>query len=98
MEVRKLLERHGKLFSRELGIDVKKEPFKWFLASILFGARISTTIAKRTYRAYKEAGLTTARKIAATNLGTLIELHGRGGYVRYDGITADYIMGIARKL
>jgi hypothetical protein len=98
MELRELLERHGNLFSQELGIDVKKEPFKWFLASILFGARISTTIAKRTYKAYEEAGLTTARKIAATNIDTLIALHGRGGYVRYDGITADYVMGISKKL
>lgn len=38
------------LYSEELGIDLKKnnddELFKWFLASILFGARISETIAK----------------------------------------------------
>jgi endonuclease III len=98
MNLRKLLESHGKLFSQELGIDVEKDPFKWFLASILFGARISTTIAKRTYRAYDEAGLTSAQKIAASNDGTLINLHGRGGYVRYDGITADYIMGVSKKL
>ena len=98
MDLLELLEQHGKLFSQELGIDVKKEPFKWFLASILFGARISTTIAKRTYRAYEEAELTSARKIAATDTGTLIELHGRGGYARYDGITADYVRGIAKKL
>lgn len=98
MKLHKLLERYGRLFSQELGIDVKKEPFKWFLASILFGARISTTIAKRTYMAYDEAGLTSAQKIAASNQGTLIDLHGRGGYVRYDGITADYIMGVSRRL
>jgi endonuclease III len=98
MNLHKLLERHGKLFSQELGIDVEKDPFKWFLASMLFGAKISTTIAKRTYRAYDEAGLTSAQKIAASNHGTLINLHGRGGYVRYDGITADYIMGVSKKL
>jgi 3-methyladenine DNA glycosylase/8-oxoguanine DNA glycosylase len=98
MELCELLEQHGKLFSQELGIDVKKEPFKWFLASILFGARISTTIAKRTYKAYEEAGLTSASKIAASDISALIELHGRGGYARYDGITADYVIGIARKL
>ena len=98
MNLRKLLERYGKLFSQELGLDVEKEPFRWFLASILFGARISTIIAKRTYEVYDEAGLTSAQKIAASNQETLINLHGRGGYVRYDGITADYIMGVSRKL
>jgi endonuclease III len=98
MELPELLDQHGKLFSQELGIDVKKEPFKWFLASILFGARISTTIAKRTFKGYEEAGLTSARKISTTDIGTLIELHGQGGYARYDEITADYVLGIAKKL
>lgn len=98
MKLHKLLEGYGKLFSQELGIDVKKEPFSWFLASMLFGARISTTIAKKTYRAYDEAGLTTPEKIAGSDLITLIRLHGRGGYARYDGITADYVMGVAKKL
>jgi hypothetical protein len=40
----------SRLYSEELGIDLGKndegELFKWFLASILFGARISETIAK----------------------------------------------------
>jgi hypothetical protein len=93
-----MLKEHGKLYSQELGIDVKEEPFKWLLASILFGARISTTIAKKTYKAYEEAGLTTPERIARTDAWTLIRVHGRGGYVRYDGITAEYMQGIAKKL
>jgi len=80
------------------GIDLRKEPFKWFLASMLYGARISTTIAKKTYKVYDEEGLTSAPKIAASNRETLVNLHGRGGYVCYDGITADYILGVSRKL
>ncbi len=40
------------LYSEDLEIDLAKgsdaELFKWFLASILFGARISETIAKNT--------------------------------------------------
>lgn len=98
MELHRLLERYGRLFAEELGIDLEKEPFKWFLASILFGARIATTIAHRTYKAYDEAGLTSPQKIAASNHGALIDLHGQGGYVRYDGITADYVIGISRRL
>jgi hypothetical protein len=42
----------SRLYSEELGIDLGKndegELFKWFLASILFGARISETIAKNS--------------------------------------------------
>jgi endonuclease III len=98
MNLNELLKNYGKLYSNELGIDVKKEPFKWFLASILFGARISTGIAKKTYRAYEQAGLTSPRKLASIDEMTLIKIHGRGGYARYDGITAEYILGVARKL
>jgi hypothetical protein len=98
VELHRLLERYGRLFAEELGINLEKEPFKWFLASILFGARISTTIAQRTYRAYDEAGLTSPQKIAASSHGTLIDLHGRGGYARYDGITADYVIDISQRL
>jgi hypothetical protein len=40
------------LFSEELGIalarNTERECFKWFLASMLFGARISATIARNT--------------------------------------------------
>ena len=98
MDLYRLLDEYGKLYSHELGIDPEKEPFKWFLASILFGARISTTIAKNTYKAYEEAGLTTPNKIVQIDWLQLIEVHGRGGYVRYDGITAEYVHGIAEKL
>lgn len=94
----RLLEEYGRLYSRELGINPENDPFKWFLASILFGARISTTIAKNTYMAYEEAGLTTPEKIAGTGWSQLVRVHGRGGYVRYDGITAEYMHGIAEKL
>lgn len=93
-----LLEHFGELYSEELGIDVRKEPFKWFLASMLFGGRISSSIAKKTYKAYKAAGLISPEKIAASDEVTLIEIHGRGGYARYDGITAEYVLGVARKL
>jgi hypothetical protein len=97
MNLYELLEHYGELYSEELGIDVRKEPFKWLLASILFGGRISTSIAKKTYNAYKAEGLTSPEKIAASDGVTLIEIHGRGGYARYDGITAEYVIGVAKK-
>ena len=98
LNLSELLKEYGELYSDELGIDIRKEPFKWFLASILFGARISTGIAKKTYRAYDQAGLTSPGKLASSDEMTLIKIHGRGGYARYDGITAEYILGVARKL
>lgn len=59
--------RRSLLYSEELGIRLPqkddREYFKWFLASLLFGARIPETIAKRTYRAFARHRLLTPRRI-----------------------------------
>ncbi|MEA3414921.1 MAG: hypothetical protein U9R02_02015 [Thermodesulfobacteriota bacterium] len=55
------------LYSEELGIALQenkeREYFKWFLASLLFGGRISETIAKNTYRTFERYSLLRPRKI-----------------------------------
>lgn len=98
MDQLRLQKKHGKLYSQELRIDVNEEPLRWFLASILFGTRISTTIAKDTFKAYEEVGPTTPARIAWTDAWTLIQAHGQGRYVRHDGITTEYMLDIAKKL
>ena len=52
MDKIEVLLAHFPLYAEDLGIDLKEPPgrFKWFLASILFGARISEKIASNTYR------------------------------------------------
>lgn len=98
-----ILRSFGKSFSEELGINLKssssEEIFKWFLASILFGARISETIAKNTYKTFEKYGLLTPQKILQAGLGFLINpIMREGGYVRYDGVTSRKILGICKKL
>lgn len=78
------------LYSEELGIALGKgtdtELFKWFLASILFGARISETTAKNTYKAFRRHGLLTPRSILDAGWDFLVDpIMREGGYVRYDG-------------
>jgi hypothetical protein len=78
------------LYSEELGIDLAKRNdavyFRWFLASLLFGARISGTTAKHTYRSFVRHGLTSPRKIVAAGWDFLVyPVMREGGYVRYDG-------------
>jgi hypothetical protein len=85
---RRELER-SLLYSEELGIDLGTGTddacFRWFLASLLFGARISETTAKNTYRAFVRHGLTTPAKIVAAGWDFLVSTVMReGGYVRYD--------------
>jgi len=97
VQLGKLLEEFGQLFSSELSIDLDR-PFEWLVASVLFGRRISTETAKKTFLGYREEGLTTSERIACASWEDLVRVHGRGGYVRYDGITATYMKEIAAKL
>jgi endonuclease III len=87
--VRRKLER-SPLYSEELGIDLAKRSdnsyFRWFLASLLFGARISETTAKNTYRSFIRHGLTNPQKILKAGFDFLVyPVMREGGYVRYDG-------------
>lgn len=80
----------SQLYSEELGIDLPRRTdtvyFRWFLASLLFGARISETVAKKTFRAFMRHGLTTPTKIVAAGWDFLVyPVMREGGYVRYDG-------------
>jgi hypothetical protein len=86
---RRALER-SPLYSEELGIDLAKRSdaayFRWFLASLLFGARISETAAKNTYRSFVRHGLISPRKIVGAGWEILVSpVMREGGYVRYDG-------------
>jgi endonuclease III len=86
---RRALER-SLLYSEELGIDLSKRSesayFRWFLASVLFGARISETTAKNTYRSFIRHGLTNPQKILKAGWDFLVyPVMREGGYVRYDG-------------
>jgi endonuclease III len=92
------LARRGRLFSEELGIDVRRQPFRWLLASILFGRRISAEIAMNTYRAFARRRLLTPRAILRAGWDNLIPVMGEGGYVRYDGMTSTYVLDVCRKL
>jgi endonuclease III len=98
MDLVQLLEEKGQLYSEELRIDVTQEPFKWFLAAFLFGARISVKIAKQTYKAYETEELINPKQLAKVSHRFLVKLHGRAGYTRYDNVTADYVKGIAQRL
>jgi len=86
----------SQLYSEELEIELRKddkERFKWFLASVLFGARISETIAKETYRAFARYGLLTPQEILKAGWDFLVNpIMREGGYVRYDGRKSNQIL------
>jgi hypothetical protein len=96
------VQKLGGKFSRELGISLfsgrAAEIFKWFLASVLFGARISEAIAVRTYREFEREGLLDARQIAARGWDGLVAVLDAGGYVRYDFRTATKLLDVCGAL
>lgn len=93
-----LIENLGKQFSTSLRIDLSNsestEIFKWFLASILFGARISESIVVKTYRKFEEVCVLSAQKILNTGWDGLVRILDNGGYVRYDFKTATKLLEI----
>jgi endonuclease III len=97
-----LLTTQGRLFSDQLGIAVASlrpaELFKWFLASLLFGARISEKIAVRTFRAFQAHNLASVQAVAAANFGELLTVMAEGGYARYDNVTSRKVQEAALKL
>lgn len=101
-EPRDLVARIGGAFSTEIGIDVRSgedsEIFKWFLASLLFGARISARIAIRTYREFEKEGLIAPREIVAKGWRGLVQILDRGGYARYDFRTATKLLDVCQAL
>ncbi len=100
--VKKLLQTLGRRFSTPLGIDLASgdpgEIFKWFLASILFGARIGEKIAANTYREFAREGVVTPQSVLDTGWDGLVEILDSGGYVRYDFKTATQLLEIMETL
>ena len=87
----------SELYSEELGIDLRsgddEELFKWFLASLLFGGRISEDIARRTYRAFENHDLLTPEAITDAGFDYLVTpIMREGGYVRYDNRRSEQIL------
>lgn len=100
MGIRKLLREIGEPYSAQLGIDLgnDKGVFKWFLMSILFGARISEGIAIKTYKELEKAKVLAPGKILGTGWDGLVKILDKGGYVRYDYKTADKLLEMAGNL
>lgn len=87
-------------YSQELGLDLKnsEDRFKWFLASILFSKRISSEIAKRTYKEFERERVVTPEAIIEAGWDRLVQILDNGGYVRYDFSTASNLLEMAKEL
>ena len=97
-----LLEKLGGSYAKELGIDLscgdQVEIQKWFLAALLFGARISRKIAVKTYAEFQSAGIVSPKNILNAGWNELVRILGRGGYTRYDFKTAHKLLEVSNTL
>jgi hypothetical protein len=98
----RLVRTLGGRFSSRVGIDVASgdagELFKWFLAAILFGARISQTLAARTYLEFSKHKLLSPKSLLRRGWDGIVEVLDRGGYVRYDFKTATKLLDVSKAL
>lgn len=89
-------------FAVQLGIDLSSRSeaalFKWWLASLLFGARIGEAIAVRSFKMLEAAGLDSPSRVLEQGWNRLVALLDQGGYVRYDFKTADKLLAVSRRL
>lgn len=98
----KLVKNLGGTYASALGINLasveSEEVFKWFLASVLFGARIGEGIATQTYKEFEKAGVRSPEAILKTGWQGLVDILDRGGYVRYDFKTATKLLEVTQAL
>jgi hypothetical protein len=96
------LRQLGGRYATALSIDLAgrrpAERFKWLLAAILYGARISQEIAARSYCEFARARVLSPRAILRTGWDGLVAILDRGGYVRYDFKTATKLLLVCESL
>lgn len=98
VKLQEFVKIYGKRYSEQLAIDLRKEPFKWLLASVLFAAPIRESTAMKTYKIFDKYGYTTPRKILEAGWDEIVRCLDEGGYTRYDFKTADKILEVCRNL
>jgi endonuclease III len=97
-----LVKNFGQRYSETLGINLSEERdaeiFKWFLASILFGAPITEAAVIKTFRCFQKYNVLTPKRILDTGWDGLVRILDEGSYTRYDFKTADKLLEVMQNL
>ena len=97
-----LVKSRGGRYAGTLGIDLAAadggERFKWFLAAVLYGTRISESLATRTWREFAVRDVLAPGRIVATGWDGLVGILDAGGYVRYDYKSATKLLDVCAAL
>jgi endonuclease III len=102
VDASRLVKMLGGRFSSEMGINVAsadpRELFKWLIAAILFGTRISEALATRTYLEFSKQNLLSPKSLLRRGWDGLVEVLDAGGYVHYDFKTATKLLEVSKAL
>jgi hypothetical protein len=82
----------------DLATGTDAQVFRWLVACLLFGARISQDIAARAYAELDQAGVLTPARLAGAGRPDLVDALGRGGYRRYDESTARELISLGQRV
>lgn len=97
-----LVNELGGSYAEKLGINLNTldpdEIFKWLLAAVLYGTRISEKIASRTWHELESRKVLTPESMINTGWDKLVAILDCGGYVRYDYKTATKLLDISSAL
>jgi len=97
-----LIKNLGGRYASALGIDLAApdagERFKWLLAAMLYGTRISESLATRTWHEFAARDVLTPERIVKTGWDMLVIILDAGGYVRYDYKTASKLLEVCGAL
>lgn len=97
-----LVEGLGRKYSEILHINLSKgedeEIFKWFLASVLFGAPITEASVIKTFNCFRKHSVLTPERILETGWDDIVKILDEGGYARYDFKTADKLLEVVKNL
>lgn len=97
-----LVAESGGSYAAALGINLDElqtdEIYKWFLAAVLYGARISETLATRTWQEFAHHNVLSPQRMLDTGWEGLVKILDAGGYVRYDYKTATKLIEVNRSL
>lgn len=97
-----LVSEFGGCYTTQLGIQLNGlnavEIFKWFVAAILYGARISEKIATRAWQVFERNTILMPERMICTGWDGLVAVLDQGGYARYDYKTATKLLVVSQTL
>ncbi len=92
----------GGSYAAKLGIHLDTvdpdEIYKWFLAAVLYGTRISEKIASCTWHKLEKKHVLTPERVINTGWDELVTILDCGGYTHYDYKTATKLLDVSNVL